>query len=70
MIRENEVKRAFRIAYNTLDTIGEPKNNHEYIMKALESFKKAWDGDPDNELLKYLSVGICEWIGDIVMKEK
>ena len=70
MIREAEVKRAFRSAYDTLGKCGEPRNDPAYITDVLEKFKASWKLDKDNELLKYLSIGICEWIGDLAMKGK
>ena len=69
MIRAEEVKRAFRTAYNVLDTLKDPEGTPEYFVEALRRFRKAWDEDHDNELLKYLSIGICEWLGDVA-KEK
>jgi len=68
MIREAEVKKAFRIAYNTLDKCGEPVNDPEYLQGVIAKFEQAWKDDQYNELLKYLSIGICEWLGSLAMK--
>ena len=65
MIRESEVKLAIRSAFETLSKVGEPCYSLEYVMNVLAMFKETWKNDPDNELLKYLSIGICEWIGDL-----
>ena len=69
MIREAEVKKAFRLAYDTLAKCGEPEYTPEYLAGVLEMFKKTWEEDRKNELLKYLSIGICEWIGSIAKEE-
>ena len=71
MIREAEVKRAFRIAYDTLAKCDEPKNDADYMLATLNMFQDAWKADGKNELLKYLSIGILEWIGSVATgKEK
>ena len=70
MMREQEVKRAFRTAYDVLSKCGKPENDSEYMLGVIRQFEEAWRADMENELLRYLSVGICAWIGDLAMKEK
>lgn len=65
MIREDEVKKAFRIAYETLGKCGEPVNTPEYAKGVADLFSKTWAESNKNGLLKHLSLGIIEWLGEI-----
>lgn len=65
MIREEQVKKAFRIAYETLDKCGEPVNTPEYAKNVIELFSNTWVENNKDGLLKYLSLGIIEWLSDL-----
>ena len=65
MIREEQVKRAFRVAYDTLGKCGEPEHTPEYAQTVINLFKDTWVENDKDELLKYLSVGIIEWLSDL-----
>ena len=70
MIREAEVKKAFRLAYDVLDRCQVPDGTPEYHANVLQMFEESWKNNKDNELLKYLSIGICEWLGDIAKENR
>ena len=65
MIREEQVKRAFRVAYKTLDKCEEPVNTPEYAQKIIKLFSDTWVENDKDELLKYLSIGVIEWLSDL-----
>ena len=65
MIREEQVKKAFRVAYETLDQCDEPANTPEYAQKIIKLFSDTWVANNHDGLLKYLSIGIIEWLSDL-----
>ena len=65
MIREAEVNRAFRVVYDTLAKVGEPVNTPEYAKLVTDLFGGAWIASGRNSLIKYLSLGVVEWLSDL-----
>ena len=65
MIREEQVKKAFRVAYETLDKCEEPVNTPEYAQTIIKLFSDTWVANNHDSLLKYLSIGIIEWLSDL-----
>lgn len=70
MIREEQVKKAFRVAYETLGKCGEPVNTPEYAKSVIELFSNTWIENNKDGLLKYLSLGIIEWLSDLAREAK
>ena len=65
MIREEQVKKAFRVAYDTLGKCDEPVNTPDYAQKIIKLFSDTWVDNNKDSLLKYLSIGIIEWLSDL-----
>ena len=70
MIREAEVKTAFRVAYDALDECSEPSYTEEYLSGVLRRFEEKWSEHKDNGLPRYLCVGICQWLGDVAKESR
>lgn len=69
MIREAEVKKAFRVVYEALDKCPDPVNNSEYFDKILRRFLEVDEENRGNKLVRRLLIGCYEWLTDIA-KEK
>lgn len=65
MIREEQVKKAFRVAYETLGKCDEPANTPEYAQTIIKLFRDTWAANGQDSLLKYLSIGVIEWLSDL-----